>query len=103
MPGFHCTKVYSPQGLTPHQPFPEADLGDGETYSISLMTTLSKSTDLPFVIHMVTGTNDQYDFLGVIADFIEAGYLVGMNSLFCSANLFRWRLFDNGQLCHPWS
>jgi hypothetical protein len=35
------------------------------------------SSDIPFSVHMVTGTNNQFDFLGVIADFIEVGYLVG--------------------------
>ena len=43
------------------------------------MTTLSSNSAVPFVVDMVADTNDQYDFLAVIINFIEAGHLVGIS------------------------
>jgi hypothetical protein len=40
-----------------------------ETYSLSLMTTLSGET--PFVFSLKSGTNDQYDFLDFLVFLVK--------------------------------
>eukprot|EP01127_Copromyxa_protea_P017893 TRINITY_DN551_c0_g1_i4.p1 TRINITY_DN551_c0_g1~~TRINITY_DN551_c0_g1_i4.p1 ORF type:complete len:259 (-),score=47.23 TRINITY_DN551_c0_g1_i4:148-924(-) len=83
---FHRDYVYGPKGEIQHDVSGNyADLSDGETYTVSLMTTLSGNGISPFVMHMKEGTNCQWDFLQYIADLILGGHL-GLNDVLVCDN-----------------
>jgi len=55
---------------------------DSETYTVTLLTSLANN-NAPFAFYMKEGTNNQWDFLEQIADFIELGDLVCGDTLVC--------------------
>jgi len=67
--------VWNPKGTVIRTTTEYFDLRDGETYSLSLMTTLSNDT-VPIVFDLVEGTNSQFSFLEMITFLIAHGHLV---------------------------